>query len=804
MRSLERLLLGNAVPVILSALCLLHRPAPAAAAASGSSDSASEVPSDNLAEIVVTAQRREEPLDKVPISVTAFSQKTMDDFHVQSFSDLVTLVPGLVMSTQSAEGTEWDIAIRGIFSGGNAPTTAIYIDETPISVRRIDNAVFSGSPQPNIFDLDHIEVLRGPQGTLFGSSSMGGAIRYITPQPNIETASGYARAELDYTDRGSPGYQAGVAYGAPIVDGLLGFRMSAWIQADGGFIDIEDPDSGQIVKRNANSSSTYVYRPAFTIAPAEGLTITPAAFIQGQHSDAPNTYWLTYLPYQQTGAHVAGDLLPQPVQDNLVVASVAVKYDFDNMSFQSDTSYMDRKYKDGLDFTHWYPAIYGGVPFVPGLTQSEFSPICFDFDSTRMWQQEFRLVSDPHSRITWVAGLYFRRSRQVDSQPITGDLTPLTEALFGKTSEEFTGVPTFQYGGQSLSSYTWFSTVDEQKAIFGAATIEIVPRLKADIGVRVEKSAVIQQQQVNAGPLLGVAYSSLLAPDQSQTPVTPRAALTYQYTDKDMVYVSAAKGYRAGGSNAVDVTNNYLCEPSAAALGLKSVPVTYDSDTLWSYEIGAKDSLFDRRLVIQTSAFYINWSNIQTPVSLPSCAESFTTNRGKAISQGFDLQFAIAPMEGLKIGGSVGYTDTYYPNATYGAPSNGVSPLIIGAGDKVAQVLPWTATANLEYSRDIGGLWNGARSYLRLDYRWLDDGPKADPNVVNYDPATGSHPNQAYALLNIRLGVVHQGLDLSLFVNNATNSDPLLSYTHVVPGDTLYEATAIRPLTAGVTGAYRF
>jgi len=297
-------------------------------------------------------------------------------------------------------------------------------------------------------------------------------------------------------------------------------------------------------------------------------------------------------------------------------------------------------------------------------------------------------------------------------------------------------------------------------------------------------------------------------PDQKQTPITPRFGLTYQYTDQDMVYATAAKGYRPGGSNSPNATENPLCDASFQALGLKGVPSTYDSDSLWSYELGAKDSLFHDRLSFQASVYYIDWSGIQTQVNLPSCGAFYTTNRGKAISQGFDFQAAAVVVDGFKASANVGYTDVYYPNAEYGAAVGGAPPLLIGAGDKLPNVSPWNASLHMDYSVDIGRIWNEARSYVRVDYRWIDATPKGDPRTVGYDPAVegaiGFAPNSAYGTLNVRLGVVHGGLDVSAFVNNATNANPVLGVTHASLNDTLFSATAIRPLTMGLTGLYRF
>ena len=154
-----------------------------------------------------------------------------------------------------------------------------------------------------------------------------------------------------------------------------------------------------------------------------------------------------------------------------------------------------------------------------------------------------------------------------------------------------------------------------------------------------------------------------MLPDQAQTPITPRFSLSYQYTDKDLLYATAAKGYRPGGSNSPNATANPLCDASFKALGLTCVPSTYDSDSLWSYELGAKDSLFNNRLAFQTSVFYIDWTGIQTNVNLPSCGAFYTANRGKAISQGFDFQVQAILVEGLEVSANVGYTNVYYPNA---------------------------------------------------------------------------------------------------------------------------------------------
>ena len=760
-----------------------------------------------LEEVVVTSERRSENIEQVPISLTALSPKAMDDLHVQGFDDLAALVPGLVISTiGSNTQASSDVAIRGIFSGGNAPTTGIYIDETPIATRRMDTAGYSGSPRPDVFDLDRIEVLRGPQGTLFGAGAMGGAIRYITPQPDLHQSSGYAKAELSFTDGGSPSYNAGVAYGTPIVEGLAAFRASGWFRSSGGFIDEVSPYDGSSIRRNANTSKSYVLRPAFTVAPTESLTITPAAFIQHQHADASDQYW-TNSYWSTSGLPVdTGRLLsgmgggPTSSTDDLKIYSLAVKYELTNASIQSDSSYLDRQSHSFDDWTSVIPFFLGGPTITPGL--ESYSPYDENISSTRMWQQELRISSTGPSRFSWVGGAYFRRS--VTS--ITGlgaDLNPVTEALFdGATAQEaFGGVPEYSYNGQLLSAFSSFSTTDEQKAIFGEVTLGITDKLKANIGVRAEHSAVEQQRETFAGPFNGVAYTSTMVPDEVDNPVTPRVGLTYQFSESSMVYATAGKGYRAGGSNPANAIDNSLCLPSIKALG--AVPNSFSSDSLWSYELGTKFSMFDRHLSVQTSVYYIDWTKIQTSIDLQSCGDLVTLNEGKAISQGFDFQIAAVPFEGVHLSANVGYVNAYFPNALLGTPdSSGVSPIIHLAGDKVPSVIPWTAAAQAEYSHPVA-MFDGGRAYIRADFRWLDsisNGSPGDENIANFDPTLGRVLSDAYHVLNLRLGFAHEGLDASLFVENVTNSDPRLGYSHYGA----FSATAIRPMTSGLTVLYRF
>lgn len=773
---------------------------------------------NRLQEVIVTAQRREEAAGTVPISLTALSQQAMDQLNIVKLTDIATIAPGISLSPANpANQDNFEIAIRGIFSGGNSPTTQLYIDETPISIRELSDAN-SGAPKPYIFDLDHVEVLRGPQGTLFGASAMGGAIRFITPQPSLTESSGTVKTDIGYTLGGAPSYEVGAAYGGPIESGVVGFRVSAWFQWEGGWIDREDPFTGQVVAPNANSAQTFVIRPAFKWVPFDGLSITPALFWQKRHDSGPDSYWVNGLANNENGAPVWGGIR-QPLTDEFRIPSLAIKYETDRLVFNSDTSYLDRDLVSRNDFTHWQEFFYSSqsgpsnpaysnltpayqtTPFIPGL--NSFVSYDQDMSFTHARQQEFRLSSREGKRFNWVLGAFYRKALTGLEQIIPPDLSPLTEALYGLTSVQALGIPNYVFNGQQLNSYGNVHTTDTSEAGFADIAVEITPRLKMDAGVRIEHVMITNQNAVVAGPLNDTTYNVQTFLDASQNPVTPRASLSYQYSDSHMVYASASRGFRPGGGNNPLAVNNSACQSSLQELGLTSVPKSFGSDTLWSYEIGSKDFWFERRLSLYTSLYYVDWTKIQTGLPLNSCSEFFYTNQGKAISQGFDLQLSAAITQDFSLGVYAGYDKAYYPNADYSAPDAG-GALIIGAGDSISGVVPWTASVTTEYRHDLGAIWDGAKSYIRADYRWLDAIPAQDPNVVTYDAIISENRNPAYGVLNMRVGVLHGGLDVSAYVNNLTKEHPVLGFYHDLYGEPLYYASTIRPLTVGLTGWYRF
>ncbi len=249
---------------------------------------AQTAPANALEEVLVTAQKRAEDITSVPISISSVSQDTLDQQGAKNIADLARLVPGV--NAQPATAGEMNVSIRGISTTVGAATTGVYIDDTPVQARYI--CFYCGfTAYPQLFDLERVEVLRGPQGTLFGSGSEGGTIRFITPAPSLTRYSLYSRSEVGFKDDGAPNWEMGVAGGGPLVEGKAGFRASLWTRTDGGYIDHVAYPTGALLDKDANSAKDYVARIAFLLAPVEALQITPSFFYQRTHHDSRDSWW---------------------------------------------------------------------------------------------------------------------------------------------------------------------------------------------------------------------------------------------------------------------------------------------------------------------------------------------------------------------------------------------------------------------------------------------------------------------------------------------------------------------------------
>ena len=301
-------------------------------------------------DIVVTAQRTAEPLAKVPSSVVALSRGRMDQLGVRDFADIAQLTPGVRLRPEINQ-----IAIRGLASNAGAATTGVYLDETPIQVRTFGEG--AASALPLVFDLDRVEVLRGPQGTLFGAGSMGGTVRYITPQPSLTRTDVYGRGELAFTQGGAPTWEAGLAVGLPIVADVAGLRIATDYRRAGGWVDRYDPASNALVEKNANHTTVATTRASLRIEPLAGLAITPAVFYQRRERADTDQYWEAR---SDPAAHRYVNANPVPLanRDRFVLPSLAISYDGPGFTVVSNTAWFDRNQTRFYDNTLYNYAGY--------------------------------------------------------------------------------------------------------------------------------------------------------------------------------------------------------------------------------------------------------------------------------------------------------------------------------------------------------------------------------------------------------------------------------------------------------------
>jgi len=807
-------------------------------------DANADTSSSGLEEIVVTATRRSERLQDVPVSVIAFNQEKLDSQGLKNIDDLSRLSPGLnfqrngMSSAGNYNDEGSDINIRGVDSTAGTSTTGIYIDDSPIQTRHIGFGSINAFPA--IFDLDRVEVLRGPQGTLFGAGAEGGVVRFITPEPDLNKPAAYARADIAATDGGSPSYEGGVAFGAPIIDDVLAFRASVSFRRDGGWVDraaytlspsdtvaLPTPVFSNVTQPNANFWDTTTARLAVKWKVSDTLEITPSIYYQRLQINDTAAYWVS-LSNPAQNQYYNGNAGTNPSSDPFSLSAIKVKWDLGFASFFSNTSFYDRNQRATSDYTQYLRATWNSFGELLNVFPSAGDNGYAQFeDDQRNFYQEFRLAStDLNSRIVWSAGLFFSHlSENVPENIIDPTLNSEVTAYYGPDAVQPVPVcspPTLPCPNGQIFTGPIDKVVDKQIAAFGELTFKFTDTFKATAGLRVSKLDYTGSNN-ETGPFLGTTI--ITSSSATEKPVTPKLVLSWQPDKDDLVYVSGSKGFRPGGPN---VGVGSICSSNLTSLGLSQVPPQYSSDSLWSYEIGSKNTFLEHRLQINASVFYINWNNIQQNVYLPACGEQFTANLGKAKSEGGDIEVLYRPIEALTFDLTAAYTDarltktscagtlSYTDGACNGPGVAPVSP-IATSGDALLGA-PWSFTASSEYHFPE---WADRQPYARLDFTHSTAQksklPGQDDNNALFDTTIPGLP--IVNNLSARAGLRFQGVDLSLYADNLTNAHPLLFESRDIapyslgPGsgggtgpttDTLYFGRGVRPRTIGVTAIYRY
>ena len=721
---------------------------------------------DQLEDVVVTAQRRTEKLQDVPISMTAVTGATLENFGDKSFTDYAASIPNLAQSTGAGAGGNGNafgvsstraVAIRGVF-GNN--TTGFYLNDTPVPM----------SLDPRVVDIDHLEVLRGPQGTLFGQGSMGGTVRLVTREPGLSNFSGKVDVEGTYVDHGGGGYSTQGTLNVPLIANNVGLRVSGYSAFDpglftrtwGGQLDprsptIDYPPGGAPVghKDHVGAEQGEGFSATLKIAPEAipGLSITPMYMYQHTNTNGYPLADYTADNFTQTRPLD----VPEAVEDTWSFSSLTVKHESSFGRVILTGTYFYRRAYDLEDTTDINAITFWGLPYyVPAPLPNVLN--------TRTWNGEVRFESTFKGPLNFVIGFFDSTSERRFRENY---LAPGLDAASGYTI------------GSDLEYTQDTPNADRERAEFIDLTYKPIEQLEFSAGVR--HAYLAHEAAYTAdGPLNG---GSSGPPDTyseaHQNTTAPRYTGKYQYAPNQMVYASAAKGFRIGGTNSVLPP---ICDADLAGLGLKN-GAAFNSDSLWSYEVGAKNSFLDDRIRTRAAAYRIDWKGIQQSVYLP-CTFNVVANSGAARSTGAELEMDMAVIEHLTVNVSLGYEDAKITESTE------ASRTIVG--QPLTGVPKWSGSTTAQYVVPLGE----RSAFFRAQYEFTG----ARTSFNNVAPADGGRPLSSYGLLNLRTGVNQGPWELTLSARNVFNKLGVI-------GDLIPEGAELadrprlfvtRPLTIGL------
>jgi outer membrane receptor protein involved in Fe transport len=513
-------------------------------------------------------------------------------------------------------------------------------------------------------------------------------------------------------------------------------------------------------------------RAALAFQVSDDVKITPSIFYQTTRANNSSQF-TENLSDPSAGQFNDSRLMPETSEDRAILPTLKIEWHPEFADLTATTSYWHRHLDVIFDATGsvgTFGIVNYGNPLGPDFPSS---PADFAAGLSPQYEkaftQEVRLASKQEGFVTWVTGIFYDHRDQSDVYALFSDLiNPV-------------GTPIL---------YDYQLNADDQLALYANLDFHFTKQLTLSLGERIAK---VKTEQINtAGGQLNAGVPDVTT-SASETPSLPRAVISYQVDPANMVYFSAGRGFRVGGGN--------------AALPLfcgVAVPPSYNPDSDWSFEVGAKDQLFGGKLQIDSSVFHVIWSQIQQEISVGTCGGlPYIANAGQAIVNGFDLALQALVTDNLRVNLSAGYSNAYFDETVFNSPG---SPLVV-SGDKVGyppQVNPpWDidATANYDYP-----LPNSAKLYLRAEdqYHSHNPGPFRTQLAAGpgYFPELAADP--ATNLVNVRLGYVRDKVDVSLFMNNALNSDPLLGKFLWSSSSALVAYDTFRPRTVGLTANYKF
>jgi iron complex outermembrane recepter protein len=775
-----------------------------------SADSAAipENTGSSLDEIVVTASKRVSTVQDTPISITAVTGNDLLAHGVSSLASLAQGTPGVSLKSEGPSQTE--IEMRGMTSsGGNSATVGFYLDDIPLAgpaSAQNGHVVID----PDLYDLNRVEILRGPQGTLFGSGSMGGTVRLISNQPNLSQVESTAQSVLSGTEGGGFNHKDNLMINLPLIDDTLALRVVGTENYTSGWIDRivvnpfppaggnpvgtvrGDVQNAPVEKQypGSNAYQSYTARVALLWKPTENLSVTPTFF----HTDSNQNGISAYDSAPGTLAHYQPFDIAEPLTDSLTAYSLNVNYRFPSFELTSSTARWTRNSSqveeaseafnnplEAIAYNFNYglpnPGYYGSAGTGPEHGIED--------DPSHQFSEELRLASTDSGRLSWATGLYFS-----DFYSLWG---------FNGTTPNYSS---YMDLGTLAPATTpnWFDayspTTLKQYAAFGDATYALTDELKIDLGARVNHYDYRFSSCISGwGSGNGAATpscSGLIA--LSSTNFDPKFNLTYAFNPDLMAYATVSTGFRPGGGNAVYPTTGAAWGGAFQQQGYTSGkwPTTYEPDRVLSYELGEKARMFDRRLTVNASIYYEDWRHPQ----LEAYPNDWALNiNGNSVSiYGADIDVVADLGAGFQLEVAAGYLYEWLE----GGPHWVIAPI-----HKMPDVAPESGTVAFNYSRPLGESFTFT---ARLDSSYT--GPRY--SIFFSDPYefTGTYRQlPGYDLVNVRAGVkLRDKWSATVFVNNLTNKHAQLEsmFTENEPQPSFTRIETNQPLTGGVDLTYRF
>jgi iron complex outermembrane recepter protein len=753
-------------------------------------DQGKDLGDEALQEVVVTANKRLENLKDVPTAISVIDGGEIAEHHIDDVEDLTRIVPGLNFSTAGGEGQD-SVSIRGISSNVGSQTVGIYLDDVPL----LTTDSYEGVSIPKMLDMSRVEVLKGPQGTLYGAGSEGGTVRFISNQPVLNEFQDSARGEVSYTSlAGSPNYDVQDVVNLPIVTDTLALRGAVEQSNQAGWINRYSLE-GQQTGKDVNDENDVAVRLSGLYAPGGGWTIVPAVFYQrADVGDSPNI--LTNL-----GDRTIQKQVDETNHDTLFVPSLTIEKNLGFATLTSVTSdfYRDEIHvKDGTSYNSGSIALYFLDPAYPQYqTQNDdiladiASPV-YLHDSWRTPTEEIRLTSPSPAEsgipLKWTVGLYLTDQRYThnDYEPAPG-FGAAFQSIYGHSLNSdpvlTTGTPNLWVNDTMYFIYDHNHL--HQWAAFGQVDWDVLPRLHIGVGGRY----VIAHEtfeEVGGGfyELGNVGVTSPYYQTAKFDAFTPKLTVGYDLTDRSTIYASAAKGVRFGG--ATSPNNDVPCLLGFAELGVTNPPKSYGPDYLWTYELGLKAQNSDRTLTVNAATYYTQWSQIQELIIIPICGGNYNSNVGDAKSYGAEAEIAYKPrvLPGLSLHLNLDAQHAYI------TASNNLQTA--APGDNVLFVPVWTGSFSTDYVFHVAG--NG---------EWFIG---ADFNVTghsngSFQTINPNFYNPAYSVLNAEVGLRTGKLEYSLYGKNLTDDLTVIQRPVI---NSVNEGYTLRPLTVGLAVSAKF